>query len=856
MSEDAGRRTGSANPGGSSTKFEELPDAPPKRPLRLTRIGKAAVSIVAFWLAIAVVGPWLAPYHEADIVADDSFIEAGRFCSEWEPDQCSFHVIGTDYLGRDLLSRIIYGARTTIGISVAATVLAYLIGVTLGIAAAVGGVRLDTGLSRFNDAFISMPNIMLGLVVIAAIGSTIPILIVTAGCIFATVVFRIARSLALDVMVSDFVEAARGPGRGARVDHPQGDPAEHRDAARHRLRPAAGVHHPVHLEPELPRPRRAAAPLGLGVDGEGEPPGSRLRVAGADRPGHRHRDPHHLHQPDRRRRLRPRRRAAREEDALVALLEVDDLRIDAHTDFGEVIPIVKGVSFEVARGDVVALIGESGSGKTTIALSALGYVKPGLEFTGGEVRLDGRDVITMPSDERRLIRGRNVAYLAQSAAATFNPALTIGEQVTETAVQHGLLTQEEANRRAEELYSTLELPDPDRLGRRYPHQVSGGQLQRLMAAMALCGKPDLLVLDEPTTALDVTTQIEVLKAFKKVIKNQGAAAIYVTHDLSVVAQIADYIVVLYAGEIQEMGAADDVISRSTHDYTRRLMAAVRPPPAAGQGEATSEEHLRDAPALETKKVNAGYGRKVGGAPAMKVLFDIDVAIERGQVVGVIGESGCGKSTLARVMAGLTPAFGGDVLLDGTRLGPSVGERVRDELRKVQFVYQMADTALNPRQRIDEILGRPVEFFLGLRGEEKRKRVHDLLEMVELPYEFAGRYPEELSGGQKQRVSLARALAADPEVLLCDEVTSALDSIVGANVIQLLRNLKDRTGVSFVFISHDLSTVSSFADEIVVLYAGRVVEKGPVDEVLSPPFHPTRACSSPRYPSFGSAGWRR
>ena len=521
----------------------------------------------------------------------------------------------------------------------------------------------------------------------------------------------------------------------------------------------------------------------------------------------------------------------------MALLEVDDLRIDAHTDFGEVIPIVKGVSFEVARGEVVALIGESGSGKTTIALSALGYTKPGLEFTGGEVRLDGRDVITMPPDERRLIRGRNVAYLAQSAAATFNPALTIGEQVTESAVQHGLLTQEEANRRAEELYATLELPDPDRLGRRYPHQVSGGQLQRLMAAMALCGKPDMLVLDEPTTALDVTTQIEVLKAFKKVIRDQGAAAIYVTHDLSVVAQIADYIVVLYAGEIQEMGAADDVISRSTHDYTRRLMAAVRPPPAAGQGEATSEAHLRDAPALETRKVNAGYGRKVGGSPAMKVLFDIDVAIERGQVVGVIGESGCGKSTLARVMAGLTPAFGGDVLLDGDKLGPSVGQRVRDELRKVQFVYQMADTALNPRQRIDEILGRPVEFFLGLRGEEKRKRVHDLLEMVELPYEFAGRYPEELSGGQKQRVSLARALAADPEVLLCDEVTSALDSIVGANVIQLLRNLKDRTGVSFVFISHDLSTVSSFADEIVVLYAGRVVEKGPVDEVLSPPFHP-------------------
>ena len=521
----------------------------------------------------------------------------------------------------------------------------------------------------------------------------------------------------------------------------------------------------------------------------------------------------------------------------MALLEIDNLEIDAHNEAGEVVPIIKGVSFEVERREVVALIGESGSGKTTIALSSLGYTKPGLEFAGGEVRLDGRDLMTMPPEDLRTIRGRSVAYLAQSAAATFNPALTIGEQVTESAVLHGILTQEEANRRAEALYCTLELPDPDRLGRRYPHQVSGGQLQRLMAAMALCGKPDLLVLDEPTTALDVTTQIEVLKAFKKVIKDQGSAAIYVTHDLAVVAQIADRIIVLYAGEVQEMGAADAVIGRSTHDYTRRLMAAVRPPPSAGQGDATSEEHRRDAPALETRRVNAGYGRKLDGSPATKVLFDVDVAIERGQVVGVIGESGCGKSTLARVMAGLTPALDGDVLLDGAKLRPSVTERAREELRKVQFVFQMADTALNPRQRIEDVLGRPVEFFLGLEGEEKRKRVHDLLEMVELPGELAGRYPEELSGGQKQRVNLARALAAGPEVLLCDEVTSGLDTIVGANVIQLLKNLKNHTGVSFVFISHDLSTVASFADEIVVLYAGRVVEKGPVDEVLSPPFHP-------------------
>ena len=538
---------------------------------------------------------------------------------------------------------------------------------------------------------------------------------------------------------------------------------------------------------------------------------------------------------------------------MTALLEVDNLKIDARNEDNEVLPIVKGVSFEVKRGEVVALIGESGSGKTTIALSSLGYTKPGLEFAGGEVRLDGEDVITMERDSLRLMRGQRVAYLAQSAAATFNPALAIGEQVTESAVQHGISTQQEANQRAEHLYRTLELPDPDRLGRRYPHQVSGGQLQRLMAAMALCGKPDLLVLDEPTTALDVTTQIEVLKAFKKVIKEEGSAAIYVTHDLSVVAQIADHIVVLYAGEIQEMGTADNIISRPTHDYTRRLMAAVRPTPAAGQGDAAGEKHLRDVPALETKNINAGYGKKLDGSPALKVLFDIDVAIERGQVVGVIGESGCGKSTLARVMAGLTPSLDGDVVLEGEVLPPDLKERKRDDLRKVQFVFQMADTALNPKQRIDEIVGRPIEFYLGLKGEEKRRRIIELMRMVELPDEFAGRYPEELSGGQKQRVNLARALAADPEVLLCDEVTSALDTIVGANVIKLLRNLKDKTGVSFVFISHDLSTVASFADEIVVLYAGRVVEKGPTDQVLSPPFHPYTSLLISSVPEL-KVGW--
>ena len=485
---------------------------------------------------------------------------------------------------------------------------------------------------------------------------------------------------------------------------------------------------------------------------------------------------------------------------------------------------------------MVALIGESGSGKTTISLGALAYTKPGLEFSGGEVLLYGENVLTMSDEKTRALRGSKVAYLAQSAAATFNPALTIGEQVTESAVIHGILTQEEATKRAEELYHALELPDPLRIGYRYPHQVSGGQLQRLMAAMALCGKPDLMVLDEPTTALDVTTQIEVLKAFKKVIQEENAAAIYVTHDLAVVAQVADHIVVLYSGEIMEQGSADQIINHATHEYTRRLMSAVRPQPTAGLGEASTAES-RELDAMEVIDMTAGYGGIVDGEPLITILRDINLKVGHAEVIGVIGESGCGKSTLARVMAGLLPQARGDVKLNGDVLEGDLHDRKLDELQKVQFVYQMADTALNSKQHINTIIGRPLEFYHGITGKENRNKVREILEMVELPPEFADRFPSELSGGQKQRVNLARSLASNPDVMLCDEVTSALDSIVGSNVIKLLRSLRDKTGVSFVFISHDLSTVAAFADRIVVLYAGRVVEQGPTDEVLTPPYHP-------------------
>jgi len=503
---------------------------------------------------------------------------------------------------------------------------------------------------------------------------------------------------------------------------------------------------------------------------------------------------------------------------------------------GAAMPVVKGVSFAVEAGEVVALIGESGSGKTTIGLAALAYCRPGLAVTGGSVHLRGTDIMAMAPRQRRALRGRQVAYLAQSAAATFNPALPIGEQVTESAVLHGVLSPAEAAARAVVLYRALELPDPERLGERYPHQVSGGQLQRLMAAMALCGRPDLLVLDEPTTALDVTIQIEVLKAFKAVIREEGTAALYISHDLAVVAQIADRVVVLHGGEVQEQGPVAALIARPAHDYTRRLMQAVRPAPGA-QSMPGKARYPHGEPVLELTGVSAGYGPVSGGRPRVPVLHDVDLTLARGEVVGVIGESGCGKSTLARVVAGLLPASDGRLRLHGRPLAPGLGRRKRDELRRIQIVFQMADTALNPRQRIADILNRPLAFYHGMGRQARRQRVAELLDMVELPGSYAERFPSELSGGQKQRVNLARALAAEPDVVLCDEVTSGLDTLVGARIIELLRRLRAETGVTFMFISHDLSTVAALADRIVVLYAGCVVESGAASAVLAPPWHP-------------------
>jgi len=507
------------------------------------------------------------------------------------------------------------------------------------------------------------------------------------------------------------------------------------------------------------------------------------------------------------------------------LLSVRDLKIEA-TSYppGEPpkrVTIVDGVSFDLQRGKVLGLIGESGAGKSTIGLSALAYGRGGAEITSGQVLLDGKDILPLGKSGIRRIRGARVCYVAQSAAAAFNPAHRLGDQVIEATVKHGLMTKEDARKRALYLFRVLGLPNPETFGERYPHQVSGGQLQRAMTAMALCSNPELIVFDEPTTALDVTTQIDVLAAIKHAIEETHTAALYITHDLAVVAQISDDIMVLRHGKMVEYGSVQQIIEAPRQDYTRALVNV--------RQEARAEAVDQSSALLRVENISAQYSN------GFKVLHDVSLHVPKGQTLAVVGESGSGKSTLARVITGLLPPSDGRIIFDGKPLTPALKNRSREELRRIQLIYQMADTAMNPRQTVRDIIGRPLTFYDGLHGAAKTARVKELLDQIEMGNGFIDRYPAELSGGQKQRVAIARALAAKPELILCDEPTSALDPLVAEGILKLLLRLQEEAHLSYVFITHDIAIVRAIADSVAVMHRGKLVRFGPKSQALSPPF---------------------
>ena len=505
------------------------------------------------------------------------------------------------------------------------------------------------------------------------------------------------------------------------------------------------------------------------------------------------------------------------------LLEIRGLRIEGQADekWNE---IVHGVDVDLKRGEVLGLIGESGAGKSTIGLAAMGYTRQGCRISGGSVKFEGLDLVGATDEERRRRSGAKIAYVAQSAAASFNPAHKLIDQYTEMPVQHAISSKSDAEADAIDLFGRLRLPDPDTIGFRYPHQVSGGQLQRAMTAMAMSCRPDLIVFDEPTTALDVTTQIEVLAAIRDIVEQFDTAAIYITHDLAVVAQMADRIMVMRHGDLVEESDTRSMLSDPREDYTKTLWAVrgfKKPQRSRPQGA---------TPVVEVRGLDAAYAD-------LKVLRDVSFEVHAQRTVAVVGESGSGKSTTARCITGLLPPTKGEVLFNGQALPASYKKRGKDQLRMVQMIYQMPDTALNPRQRIRDVIGRPLSFYLGMSGSRKEKRVHELLEMIELePSQFIDRFPGELSGGQKQRVCIARALAAEPDFIICDEVTSALDQLVAEGILRLLDRLQKELNLAYMFITHDLATVRAIADEVVVMLGGEIVEMGDKDSMFTPPHH--------------------
>jgi peptide/nickel transport system ATP-binding protein len=505
------------------------------------------------------------------------------------------------------------------------------------------------------------------------------------------------------------------------------------------------------------------------------------------------------------------------------LLEIKNLYIEGFYE-NEWNTIVDNISLNLKRGEVLGLIGESGAGKSTLGLAAMGFTRQGCRLASGSILLDGNELMGASDEELRMVRGSKIAYVAQSAAASFNPFHRVIKQYAEAPVQHGIMAYDEAEKEAIELYERLFLPNPEEIGFRYPHELSGGQLQRAMVAMAMSCKPDIIVFDEPTTALDVTTQIEVLAAVKEITEKMNKAALYITHDLAVVAQVAHRIMVLKNGKLVEEGETRKLIKKPKEKYTRELLS-VRT--LREDKEITDKMDV----ILKVQDVEATYTGEEN------VLEQINLTVRRGRTVALVGESGSGKSTLARVITGLLPATKGCLSFLGQDLPLELKNRDKNSLRRLQMIYQSPDTALNPKQTVRTVIGRPLAFYFGINGQEAEDRIRDLLTRIELdPDNYIDRLTTELSGGEKQRICIARALAAKPDLIICDEVTSALDQIVAEGILTLLQDLQNEMNLSYLFITHDLATVKAISDKIVIMLEGRIIEQGEKQEILTPPHH--------------------
>ena len=592
-------------------------------------------------------------------------------------------------------------------------------------------------------------------------------------------------------------------------------------------------------------------------------------------------------------------------------INMKNLSVGFDSRSGKTIQVLRNVSLEISRGESIGLVGESGSGKSTLALAAMGYFKRGLRILQGSTHFDGIDMLAMERDELQKIRGGRLALIPQNSGQSLTPTMRIGQQLTEALRLHSEMASAQFSDRVVELLTQVRLPDPAALVSRYPHELSGGQQQRVAIATALAGEPDALLLDEPTTGLDVTTQAHILELLRDLAHERNMAMLYVSHDLGAISRVCDRVAVMYAGEIVLTGSARQVLLTPCHPYAYGLLTSIPRlnqtslpvaldgrPPMPGEGvrgcayaercpladdkcrskspdllpvktgetvrcfksdmiakmpvssrKPSRKDDLDDRTiesALGLEHLAISYTKKdwlasllFPGTPAQPATVDgISITIERGETLGLVGESGSGKSTILKAIAGLiSPKEGQIKLNDDTVLTPRVEDRTTVSLRQIQMIFQNPDDSLNPRHTVAQILAQPLRLYFGLHGEMLREASANLLESVRLGAHYLDRLPSQLSGGEKQRVAIARAFAAEPEIVLCDEVTSALDVSVQAAVLDLLDELKTRRGTTYIFVSHDLAVVKAISDRVAVLYQGRLCEAGPANAVYNAPFHP-------------------
>ncbi|MFS2029104.1 MULTISPECIES: dipeptide ABC transporter ATP-binding protein [unclassified Curtobacterium] len=517
------------------------------------------------------------------------------------------------------------------------------------------------------------------------------------------------------------------------------------------------------------------------------------------------------------------------------VLTVEHLSVTFDVD-GTVVRAVDDASFTVGRGEVVAVVGESGSGKSMTAMTAMGIAPDGARATGS-IRLGDLEVLGADERTLRAARGRRVSMIFQDPSAALNPVFTVGFQLAEAVrrADDGL-DRAAVRERSLDLLRAVEVPEPERRLGQYPHELSGGQCQRVMIAMALAADPDLLIADEPTTALDVTVQAEVLDVLRRLRERTGTAILLITHDMGVVADIADRVVVMRRGSVVETGSARAVFAAPAADYTRELLAAV---PRMGTG-AVQEARVGPAaevatPVLDVRHLVVEYGGALRGR--FRAVDDVSFTVGRGEIVGLVGESGSGKTTIGRAAVGLAPITAGAVLVEGTDVAGAHRASRRAMRRRVGVVFQNPLRSLNPRYTVGQTVAEPLRQILGLPADEVRERVERLLADVGLDGGFRERFPHELSGGQRQRVAIARAVALDPALLIADEPTSALDVSVQARVLDVFRELQERLGFACLFVTHDLAVVDTLCDRVVVLHGGRVAEQGSRDAILRAPRDP-------------------